>query len=457
LFVQTTGEDEIWGVPTLGGATRRIASGVFVAPSVDAKFWFYQKNDTIMRTAVSGGEEELVYRSNEKDRRLEGFLTYPDGNNLLIGLSKGNDAKLQKLDLASRRLEELGRVSDMASRPTWGQPGKTLNVSRTVNGLTNLWEYSLVDRKLTQITTGAGPDFEPMSDPSGKGIYFINGKSSGALSTYHFKTKQSNDVVTEDASQPEISRDGRRVAYISILDDQTSELWVADVDGSNRIKLAAGHKLETLDWSPDGTKFVFGDLGNGICKLFVIGVDGDHLVQIPWTGVASGFVIWAPDGKSFYFGGQDKPQGDAKIWRADASGAGVTEITEKCGESADVSPDGRYLMNIVLWGDGTGLYQYSIADKKCTFLKPGVATYIARFARDGKSFDYIVTSHGETTIYRQPWQDGKMIGPEKPAFKFPFALRTDYAGNAYDLSRDLSTIVYARPGGHADLYFLSRK
>ena len=31
------------------------------------------------------------------------------------------------------------------------------------------------------------------------------------------------------------------------------------------------------------------------------------------------------------------------------------------------------------------------------------------------------------------------------------------AGNAYDFSKDLSTIVYARPGGHQDLYLLSQK
>jgi hypothetical protein len=30
-------------------------------------------------------------------------------------------------------------------------------------------------------------------------------------------------------------------------------------------------------------------------------------------------------------------------------------------------------------------------------------------------------------------------------------------GNAYGFSRDLSTIVYARLGGHADLYLLSQK
>jgi hypothetical protein len=42
----------------------------------------------------------------------------------------------------------------------------------------------------------------------------------------------------------------------------------------------------------------------------------------------------------------------------------------------------------------------------------------------------------------------------KTPFTFPLTYGT---GNAYDFSRDLSTIVYARPGGHADLYLLSQK
>jgi len=39
----------------------------------------------------------------------------------------------------------------------------------------------------------------------------------------------------------------------------------------------------------------------------------------------------------------------------------------------------------------------------------------------------------------------------------PFTFRMFYEGNGYDFSRDLSTVVYARPGGNADLYLLSQK
>ena len=91
-------------------------------------------------------------------------------------------------------------------------------------------------------------------------------------------------------------------------------------------------------------------------------------------------------------------------------------------------------------------------------LLPGVETSGVAFARDGGSILYAVASRGEVTIYRQPWSDGKIIGKPQVALKVPFAFPLLYrTGNAYDFSRDLSTIVYAHAGGHADLYLLSQK
>jgi hypothetical protein len=91
-------------------------------------------------------------------------------------------------------------------------------------------------------------------------------------------------------------------------------------------------------------------------------------------------------------------------------------------------------------------------------LLPGVETFSVTFARDGKSFLYAVASRGEVTIYRQPWGDGKIIGKPQVALKVPFAFSLGYrSGNAYDFSKDLSTIVYVRPTALAELYLLSQK
>jgi hypothetical protein len=80
-----------------------------------------------------------------------------------------------------------------------------------------------------------------------------------------------------------------------------------------------------------------------------------------------------------------------------------------------------------------------------------------RYARDGKSFTYAIPSQHDVTIFRQNWQDGKAIGAPQVALKLPFAFPLQSGGNAYDYAPDLSTVVYARPGGHADLYLLGHK
>ena len=139
-------------------------------------------------------------------------------------------------------------------------------------------------------------------------------------------------------------------------------------------------------------------------------------------------------------------------------GSNPEKFVDDCCVAWDADPGGQYLLGVVLYGEKTGIYEVSISDRKCIPLLPGVVTFTAIFARDGKSFLYAVASRGEVTIYRQPWKDGKLIGTPQVALKVPFAFPLDYAdGNAYDFSRDLSTIVYARPGGHADLYLLSQK
>jgi hypothetical protein len=139
-------------------------------------------------------------------------------------------------------------------------------------------------------------------------------------------------------------------------------------------------------------------------------------------------------------------------------GSNPEKLVDNCGiVSGGIDLRGQYLLDVVWSGEKTGIYEVSLSDRKCVSLLPGVATFSVVFARDGKSFLYAVASRGEVTIYRQPWKDGKTIGAPQVAMKVPFAFPLSYVGNAYDFSRDLSTIVYARPGGHADLYLLSQQ
>lgn len=417
-----------------------------------------------MRSTKSSASEELLFKLPNDQSHFGGILPFPDGKSILFfrRLDDGKLYEFSRLDLATHAVQPLGSVDDSLGKITWSEPGNSVYLARTSNGLVNLWEYQLADHTLRQLTSGPGPDRSPMPDPSGKGIYFINGKTAGALTVYNFRTKQAADLVTEDTSQPTISPDGYRVAYVSLPDINHAEIWVSDIGGRNRTKLASGSaQLETLDWSPDGSRLIYADYVDGQLKLFGTNVDGTHRIQYPWPGPSNsfiGFVGWDPDSKFFSFSTYLTPSFKPdKLWKADAEGTSIVQIGDACGATTDASRDHRFLLGVDLWGDRVGVYQYSMNDHKCSKVVPGIVTFLARYSSDNHSFLYTANSHGQSILYRQPWKDGLLVGPPKPVLNFPFSLREDYGGNAYDISSDLSTIVYARPGGHDDLYFLATR
>ncbi len=463
-YSRTFGRDEAWAVPTLGGTPRRVASGSLLVPSPDGGAFFYVKagDQTVFRTDRSGLNEETVCTFENPRRWPVSILPFPGGSDLLVAsLARYLDPSfhLHKVSVGSHSAVDLGTVSANNPRSgadlAWEEPGKTVLFSRTVNGLTNLWRYSLADRSQTQVTYGPGPDYCPMPDPAGRGIYYVNGRQSGFLTAYRVRNKQSVDIVAEATSQPTISPDGKRVMYIQYLGEKQTELWVSDLDGRNRTRLASSGSLATGDWSPDSSQLIFTDDTSGESKGYIVGADGRGLRQV---GRVEGTIVsisWSADGKSLYISTAE-PRATFKftVWKANADGSNVERFAEGC-VAWDAAPDGNYLLASMPLGDEMGIYEVPLADRKCTPLLPGVETILPRFARDGKSFLYAIAAPGEVTFYRQPWRDGKVMGKPEVALKLPFAFPLFYQGNAFDFSRDLSTIVYARPGGQADLYLLS--
>ena len=243
--------------------------------------------------------------------------------------------------------------------------------------------------------------------------------------------------------------------YITLRAPQRTELWVSDIDGSNKLKLTTGEALSTGTWASDNFHLSFFEDRGG--KAYIVGADGSDLRQLPRAGDNVRNVVWGSDQKSVYVSGTEKGGTIVTIWKWSVEGSNPEKFLANCGTLWDADPGGQYLLGAVLSGEKAGIYEVSISDRKCTLLLGGGVTSAVTFARDGKSFLYAVASRGEVTIYRQPWNDGKVIGTPQVALKVPFSFSSIYQGNAYDFSRDLSTIVYARPGGHADLYLLSQK
>jgi Tol biopolymer transport system component/predicted Ser/Thr protein kinase len=453
------GRDEEWAVPTLGGTPRRVASGRSLVPSPDGNSLFYAKSESraIFRAEKSGLGEEIVVSFENPPLFPVLILPYPDGNNLLVVTEAriGDiDGHFYKVNVPRHSAANLGTLSGYPADVVWAEPGKSVLLSRAVRGLTNLWKYGLADHVLTQITSGPGPDTSPMTSPTTTGIYYVNGKASGFLTAYHVHGNESVDLVSENASQPSISPDGKRVMYIKLLGPDQNELWVSDLDGTNKVKLATSGNLGTGNWSPDGSQLTFTDYTGGEYKGYLARADGQGLRQVEPAEVPFVNMTWSIDAQTLYMSSVIRGS-RWTVWKANGDGSRPERFLDKGCLVTDASPDGKYLLGVVPSGNDVGIYQISIPDRQIVALLPGVVAFVARYARDGKSFLFPALSRNEVTFYRQAWSNGKLLGKPQIALKLPFALSSYYEGNAYDFTSDLSTIVYARPGGQEDLYLMS--
>jgi Tol biopolymer transport system component/predicted Ser/Thr protein kinase len=458
------GKDETWSVPTLGGSSKRIVAGLAVAPSADGKYLYYTKvfNKTVYRSDRTGMGEELMLALDPKSLNISRIMPYPDGKHLLVltasGISTVEGVQLYVVDLEKKSADDLIVIQGNPSDTVWQEPGKSILVSRTMSGLTNIWKLNLADKSLTQVTFGPGPDHSPMPDPGGKGLYLVNGKSTGYLTAYNMRTRQYTDIAGEDGTQPVLSRDGKRIMYVTIPSRDRSELWVADVDGNNKSRLTQAVSLATGFWSPDDSRILFFTEAPGKeSQLYIANPDGSGLHPLKWRSATTPQALgWSADQKWVFINGWERGAKTGSIWRESVEGSEPEKLTENCGFAFDASPDGKYLLSLITSGDKIGIYAFSLADSSCTMLVPGIVTFGINIEKDGKSFLYALPGKKDVTIYRQKWAAGKAVGPPQVAMKLPFAFPLVTGGNAYDFSRDLTTVVYSRPSGHSDLYLLSQ-
>ena len=114
-------------------------------------------------------------------------------------------------------------------------------------------------------------------------------------------------------SDPQISPDGRKIAFVHTgidydSNDYVSDVWLTDLESMKSIQLTSGRGKDTYPrWSPDGSKLLFissppkrkDDEKKG--QLFVIDVSGGEAKQL--TDIKEGVKSprWCPDGRRILF------------------------------------------------------------------------------------------------------------------------------------------------------------
>ena len=236
-----------------------------------------------------------------------------------------------------------------------------------------------------------------------------------------------------DAWEPNLSRDGKWIVYVTASPDVAActscapgaRIVAARIDGSGARYLTqyGGPGISGVDqpvWSPDGTRIAFvargaSDHGPFTANIFVIGAGGSGMEQLTTGPTQKGWPSWSPDGASIVYNDAGSQPLDSsgfsdtqEIYRvaADGSGKPIRLTHDHVDDSQAVySPDGTQIALYHGLSFGSA-HENTIAIMNANgsgFLPlPGDAGFSPRWSPDGSRIAFFTYNPSERFMLPDP-------------------------------------------------------
>lgn len=179
------------------------------------------------------------------------------------------------------------------SSPAWSSDGKKIAFSRSYKNEEGVWTEEI------WIMNSDGSDQKQLKSLNGGGPHF--------------------------------TQDGRIVFHSQT---NTSEICIANIDGSNMIKLTDN---DTEDWhpevSPNGKQIAFMSDRDGNHEIYIMNIDGSNQKRLTYNEVRDSTPTWSPDGSQIMYTTHDKDW-NTYIYLMNTDGSSVTKFLDNAGGQA---------------------------------------------------------------------------------------------------------------------------
>ena len=425
--IRTYGGD-LWVVPALGGAARRLAPNAnFPVWRPDGSAILYvsgpENHRTVMEVSAKGGTPRPILPTEQSELEISRIGCSPDGRWVSLetqttGLSlmpaAGGSPRLLRSgfghawDTSTGRLYFIeidlyggSRVQFIEARddPFAADPvtvsvmtADLLELAVTHDGLRIATPEQEAGRNLTRIALAPG-----------------GGATSGA------EEQLTAGLVTD--AYPSVSPDGKRVAIVS---DVLGHMDVRIVD-------VASHKSERLSlpgedvaqvsptWMPDGRHVLISrSLQGNRSSSWIVALDGSQAEQVTERSAQGSWTLnTSPDGKTLYY--QDVTGGVQQAFALDLASRTKSQLTDGPGDKFDTisSPDGKTLAVTATKDAIVQLFSMPAAGGPMRQLTTGKERMRHPFFSPDGEWIYIQPSHGNIRRVRT---EG---GPLEQVTRFP--------------------------------------
>jgi TolB protein len=230
----------------------------------------------------------------------------------------------------------LTRDGHFKQRPVWSPDGKQVAFTRQRGGKFTLVVMAADGGDENTITTGKFPEYDACWSPDGMRLAFTHVAQTvgqGNLDVFLAKAdgseprKFAGDAgVLSHEEYPAWSPDGKRIVWSSTCDGN-QELYVAEIDGSNRARLTNDPALDAHPaWSPDGKKICFATNRWGDFEIASMDADGGNVTRVADSRGLDDYPVYSPDGKRLAF--TSNRDGQFEIYVAAADGSNPYNVTQ---------------------------------------------------------------------------------------------------------------------------------
>ena len=204
----------------------------------------------------------------------------------------------------------------------------------------NIYSAKWDGSDLRQVTNSRGSNSTPAVSRDGKRIAFVSNRDGQKYQIYVADADGANvKRLTTDSAigfyNPQFSPDGKRIVYYSEKGDSHDQIWVMNADGSDQKLLTAniGHNIFP-GWSADGRRIIFASskrdkqadgANDDDSYIYTINADGSDLKKL--GNINSFFARFSPNGKHIAYVSGKFPA--TNVFVANADGSGAVQITKQ--------------------------------------------------------------------------------------------------------------------------------
>jgi eukaryotic-like serine/threonine-protein kinase len=285
----------LWSIPLPAGEPRRLGN-------IEGQWASYFPDGRIVFSAPT--ELYVADKDGSNPRKLFATpaastpspIVSPDGERIEFNVSPGNDPDQYSLAQITAKGTDFRTLLQDACCAAWASDGKYLVYRVPSAGGQDLWALPMQTgilhrtREPVRLTNGPLTYSGATVSHDGKQIFAIGTKRRGELVRYDMASHQLVPFLSGiSAIQPDFSRDGQWVVYVSYPD---YTLWRSRIDGSERTQLTyPPMKVTNPSISPDGKKVAFSTYG---FETYIVAIDGGPPQKI--IGKFSNGTSWSPDG-----------------------------------------------------------------------------------------------------------------------------------------------------------------